>query len=226
MSAELFVRRHLPDLVIRLALGLAFAIMAGICLRSGFAELQKIDFDDPRPYQISQILSIFTVTLYTLIIACLYVLRLRPISHFAGYIPSAAALLGAFLLSALLLLSPREDLPVWVLVFADLLVVTGNIFASVILLRLGRSFSILPESRRLVTHGPYAVVRHPLYLAEAVATIGIAIIYWSPWAMFLVAAQFAFQIVRIHYEEKILKKHFPEYEAYARKTRRLIPGVY
>jgi protein-S-isoprenylcysteine O-methyltransferase Ste14 len=143
-----------------------------------------------------------------------------------GVLPCAAALLGGFLLSALLLLRPREDLPMGALVFADLLVVTGNVFAIVVLLQLGRSFSILPESRRMVTRGPYAVVRHPLYLAEAVASVGVAINFLSPAAVMLVAAQFAAQIARIHYEEKILREHFPAYRIYARKTWRLIPGVY
>jgi protein-S-isoprenylcysteine O-methyltransferase Ste14 len=143
-----------------------------------------------------------------------------------GVVPCATALLGGFLLSALLLLSPRENLPVWTMVCADLLVVIGNILAMIVLLQLGRSFSILPESRQMVTRGPYAVVRHPLYLAEAVATLGLAIDFLSLWALLLVTMQFALQIARIHYEEKVLKKHFPAYAAYARKTWRLIPGIY
>jgi protein-S-isoprenylcysteine O-methyltransferase Ste14 len=159
-------------------------------------------------------------------IACLYVLRLRPVSKFAGAIPCAAAILGGFLMSALLLLSPREDLPLWARITASLLVVVGNAFAIMIILRLGRSFSILPEGRRLVTSGPYAVVRHPLYLAEAVATLGAVINFLSPWALLLVVVQLGLQMVRIHYEEKVLKESFPEYEDYAQRTWRLIPGIY
>ena len=226
MAAELSARRYLLDLLIRLMLGLLFAFAAGACLKSGIAGLQKIDFSNLRPYQISQMLSVFTIGFYTLIVACLYALRLRPVSKFMGILPCATALLGGFLLSALLLLSPRTDLPLAALIFADLLVVTGNIFAMIVLLQLGRSFSILPEGRRMVTRGSYAVVRHPLYLAEAVATLGVAINFLSLWALLLIASQFALQIARIHYEEKVLRQHFPAYEAYARKTPRLIPGVY
>jgi len=226
MNAKLSARRHYLDLLVRFALGLVFAFWAGACLKSGIVGLQEIDSSNLQPRQISQILSVFTIGFYMLVIACLYVLRLRPVSKFMGVTPCATAILGGFLLSALLLLHQREDLPLWAPLFSDLLVVVGNGFAIIALLQLGRSFSILPEGRRMVTHGLYAVVRHPLYLAEAVATLGVAINFFSSWALILVAMQLALQIGRIHYEEKVLKEYFPEYEDYARKTWRLIPGVY
>ena len=226
MTTALSRHRNLLDLLIRIALGITFAFSAGLCLRGGVAGLQEMDFSHPQPHQIAHILSVFAIGLYTLMIACLYVVRLRPVSKFAGALPCAAAILGGFLMSGLLLLSPREYLPIWARVVACLLVVIGNIFAVAILLRLGRSFSILPEGRQLITRGPYAFVRHPLYLAEAVATLGAVINFLSPWALLLVAVQLALQIVRIHYEEKVLKEHFPEYEEYAKRTWRLIPGVY
>lgn len=226
MDNQISKHRDLLDLLIRFALGIAFALWAGICLRGGIAGLREMDLEHPQPHQIGHILSVFAIGLYTLMVACLYVVRLRPVSKFAGAIPCAAAILGGFLMSGLLLLSPCEDLPVWARLVACLLVVIGNGFAIAIMLRLGRSFSILPEGRRLVTEGPYAVVRHPLYLAEAVATLGVVINFLSPWALMLVVAQLALQIVRIHYEEKVLKENFPEYEDYAKKTWRLIPGIY
>jgi protein-S-isoprenylcysteine O-methyltransferase Ste14 len=225
-EAKILNRRYLFDLAIHFALGLTFAFSAGVCLHSSLVGLHKIDFSNPAPGEIGHILSVFVIGLYTLMIACLYVLRLRPVSKFAGAIPCAAAILGGFLMSALLLLSPREDLPLWARIVASLLVVVGNVFAIMIILRLGRSFSILPEGRRLVTKGPYAVVRHPLYLAEAVATLGAVINFLSPWALLLVVLQLGLQIVRIHYEEKVLKESFPEYEDYAKRTWRLIPGIY
>jgi protein-S-isoprenylcysteine O-methyltransferase Ste14 len=218
--------RHAADLLIRFALGLTFAYSAGVCLQTSLVGFQHIDFEHPKPGEIGHMLSVLVIGLYTLMIACLYVLRLRPVSKFAGAIPCAAAILGGFLMSALLLLSPREDLPLWARITASLLVVVGNAFAIMIILRLGRSFSILPEGRRLVTSGPYAVVRHPLYLAEAVATLGAVINFLSPWALLLVVVQLGLQMVRIHYEEKVLKESFPEYEDYAQRTWRLIPGIY
>ena len=44
---------------------------------------------------------------------------------------------------------------------------------------LGKSFSIIPQARRLVREGPYSVVRHPLYLAEEVALLSCLLRFFS-----------------------------------------------
>jgi protein-S-isoprenylcysteine O-methyltransferase Ste14 len=219
-------RHDLIDLGIRAVLGLTFAFSAGVCFKSSIAQFQDIDFDHIDSHLFSHALSVLAIGLYTLMVACLYVLRLRPKSTLSGAGPTAAAILGGFLMSALLFLNQRTDLPLAVQVLACLLVLIGNAFAVYILTHLGRSFSILPESRKLVTSGPYQVVRHPLYLAEAVATLGALIAFLSPWAFLLVAVQITLQLVRIHYEEKVLRETFPEYNDYAKKTWRLIPWIY
>jgi len=214
------------DLAIRFALAITFAVAAGVYLNGALAIVHKINPDHINAYQIGQLLSVLAICLYTLMISILYILRLRARNILSGIAPSAAAILGGFLMSALLFFSPRDDLPLWALITASALVVIGNIFTVLVLLSLGRSFSILPEGRRLVTHGPYAVVRHPLYLAEAVAAVGALINFLSPWTFLLVGLQLVLQMVRIHYEEKVLHETFPEYADYAQKTWRLIPGIY
>jgi protein-S-isoprenylcysteine O-methyltransferase Ste14 len=219
-------RQQAIDFGIRAILGLTFAFSAGICFKNALEQFQAIDPGHLDAELFSHALSVLAIGLYTLMVACLYALRLRPQSKLSGAGPTAAAILGGFLMSGLLLLNPRPDLPLAVQIAACLLVLIGNGFAVYILTHLGRSFSILPESRKLVTSGPYQLVRHPLYLAEAVATLGALIAFLSPWALLLVAVQITLQIVRIHYEEKTLSESFPEYEDYARRTWRLIPGIY
>jgi protein-S-isoprenylcysteine O-methyltransferase Ste14 len=220
------MRRDWIDLGIRAALALTFAFAAGVYCHNALAEFSVMDPDHFDAHKFTRGLSIAAVGLYTAMIACLYALRLRAKSTASGFWSSAAAILGSFLMSGLLLLTPRMDLPLGVQLMACLLVLAGNIFAVYILVHLGRSFSILPQSRKLVTSGPYQVVRHPLYLAEAVATLGAMISFLSPWALALVAVQIILQIIRIHYEEKVMHETFSEYKDYAKRTWRLIPGIY
>jgi protein-S-isoprenylcysteine O-methyltransferase Ste14 len=109
---------------------------------------------------------------------------------------------------------------------STLLTLAGNALAIVVLTQLRGSFSIMAEARQLVTTGVYRVVRHPLYLAEEIALIGVVMQYLSLWTALLLAAQIAFQLRRMHNEEIILGETFPEYAAYKATTARLIPGIY
>jgi protein-S-isoprenylcysteine O-methyltransferase Ste14 len=65
-----------------------------------------------------------------------------------------------------------------------------------------------------------------LYLAEMVATCGVMLGYRQPWAGLIVLASIGLQLRRMHFEEEVMRSTYPEYEAYARTTARLIPGVY
>jgi len=82
-------------------------------------------------------------------------------------------------------------------VASTLQILCGVVFALYAVLELGRSFSVMPEARRLVTNGPYSVIRHPVYLGEAVALAGVTSQYLSPWALLLLALQFIFQLERM-----------------------------
>lgn len=152
-------------------------------------------------------------------------IRSRPVNKARGWGPRISALLGLTLGNLLLLLDRSTASPIIDLVSTSLLI-AGNYLCVVVLLHLGRSISIMAEARRLVTSGPYSVVRHPLYLAEEVATIGIFLQFLSWQAALVLAVHFVFQIRRMLNEERVLAETFPEYRAYAQRTARLIPGVW
>ena len=175
-------------------------------------------------YAIHIVMQLSTIV-FMMLIAAAVILRTRPSGKAGGLEPRISALLGTFLIYSITAF-PRRDLPLSLEAVSTSLTMIGNIGAIVAVLQLGRSFSIMAESRELVTSGSYRLVRHPLYLAEEIATIGVFIQYASVWSALLLVAQFAVQLRRMHNEELVLTGSFPEYDAYRRTTARLIPRVY
>jgi protein-S-isoprenylcysteine O-methyltransferase Ste14 len=206
--------------------GTIFAFFAVLSLRMGLMHLKSLDFAHPDLEVLGKSMSVFSIGLYGLMVMALYVVRLRTCSKSAGIVPSVAAFLGSFMLFSLLLIGPCNQLPVWARLLSSFLLFSGNVGAILVLFWLGRSFSILPEGRKLITTGPYAIVRHPLYLIEALSTLGSIINFWSWQAVSLFVVQIVMQLIRMHYEETVLRESFPEYADYATRTKRLIPWVY
>jgi protein-S-isoprenylcysteine O-methyltransferase Ste14 len=165
-----------------------------------------------------------TIT-FLLLIGAVVILRTRPSAKASGLEPRISALLGTFLMYGIVLF-PRRDLSLSAVVISTLLTTVGSVGAVVTLSQLGRSFSIMAETRQLVTTGPYRFVRHPLYLAEEIAFIGLFIQFASVWTALLLIVQIAFQLRRMRNEELVLAASFPEYDAYRRNTARLLPGIY
>jgi len=95
---------------------------------------------------------------------------------------------------------------------------------------LGHRFSglvaIQPE-HSLVTDGIYGVIRHPSYLGLLLTSLGWGLAFRSGVGLLLTLATTIVVIGRISAEEKLLASHFgEEYEAYRRRTARLLPGIY
>jgi protein-S-isoprenylcysteine O-methyltransferase Ste14 len=159
------------------------------------------------------------------ILVVMFAVRHVPQRTAPGFYPRCAAVAGTFLSVGMVQL-PLQELSYALYLASLLLIIGGTGLAIYAALVLGRSISILPEARRLVTWGPYALVRHPLYLGEIVATAGMALQYFSVWALLLLALVCAFQLQRMNYEERVLLRVFPQYKDYMARTARLIPGVY
>ncbi len=171
------------------------------------------------------ILSKLAAFLFAVIVIGLLFARRPPKSGTDRILPKAMAILGTYLTVAILAL-PQPHLPVWALAASTVLIFSGSAFSVYALIFLGRSISLMPEARKLVTSGPYTVVRHPLYLGEGIALTGTVIQYISPWAVLLFAAQICCQLYRMGCEEEVLTEAFPEYDAYSMRSFRVIPGLY
>jgi protein-S-isoprenylcysteine O-methyltransferase Ste14 len=223
-----FAKLHqsrLYDLLMRVPL-LGYAVFFATLQMAGLASYVH-EADAARPlvfYAIGMVMRLSTIT-FLLLLAAATILRARPTGKARGLEPRISAMIGAFLVYAIPLF-PRRELPVIAEMVSTLLVLFGSAAAIYTLLQLGRSFSLMAEARRLVTSGPYRLVRHPLYLAEELAVIGISMQFFSLSAAFVLAVQIAFQLRRMHNEEAVLAESFPEYAAYRQRTARLLPGVY
>lgn len=94
---------------------------------------------------------------------------------------------------------------------------------------LGRNWSSHPamkEHHQLVTTGPYAYVRHPIYSGILLAALGTAIVSSIFGVAMFIFISIAFAW-RMNKEEKILLDLFPEqYPEYQKHTKRLVPFVW
>jgi protein-S-isoprenylcysteine O-methyltransferase Ste14 len=82
------------------------------------------------------------------------------------------------------------------------------------------------EGAPLLASGPYRIVRHPMYAGAILMALGWAI-FSRGWLTFGYAALlFALFDVKTRREERWLLAKFPEYAAYRRRIRKLIPFIY
>jgi protein-S-isoprenylcysteine O-methyltransferase Ste14 len=175
----------------------------------------------------ARLMSSASVVGFLLMIAWLTIVRSAPVARASGAMPRIAAILGTWLfLLGSPFLTRRTDLGAPFLLSAASLTLLGELLTLLFLRWLGRCFSIVPEARKLVTTGPYRIVRHPLYAAELLAVIGIVLQFASVEAVALAALQFGFQIMRMRNEEVVLRTAFPEYAGYMLRTQRIIPGIW
>lgn len=106
--------------------------------------------------------------------------------------------------------------------------VLGAALAVTALASLGSHFSIVPEAQSLVATGPYRWLRHPMYFAEILMIVGIAVSNLRITYMVGAVCVIWLQIYRIRVEEQLLSTTFPRaYKKFVARTRyRLIPCVW
>lgn len=177
---------------------------------------EKIDF-----WQLVLVSRVFALIFLALTVF-LTVLRLPPKKSAVGMEPRITSIAGTFFLMLLVVVPTGSPGPA-LQILATVLIVAGTILSICCAVFLGRSFSIMATARRLVTNGPYSLVRHPLYIAEAITIIGIVIANLSFAAVTVGAIQFALQYRRMLNEERVLREAFPEYAAYAATVPMLVP---
>jgi protein-S-isoprenylcysteine O-methyltransferase Ste14 len=176
------------------------------------------------PFIWVQFFALLAAAGFDLLLIYLLVVRDKPVAKSKGVLPRFFGVLGTFTGVGILQL-PVAQLSLGMQILAAALIGLGSLGSMLVLWWLGKSFSIMPEARKLVTGGPYAYVRHPLYAVEIITIIGTAVQFTPPWSWVIALAVVALLWIRSHYEEQVLEAAYPEYGAYRAKTARFIPGV-
>jgi protein-S-isoprenylcysteine O-methyltransferase Ste14 len=122
-----------------------------------------------------------------------------------------------------------SEVPFWLVIFADCGIAIGlfiqflifkeNSFASA-------TIRIMRE-QRVISTGPYAVVRHPMYAGGVLVNFMLPMALGSWWALWASFLWLAAVILRVLDEEKLLREGLAGYEDYCGRVRdRLVPGVW
>jgi len=121
-------------------------------------------------------------------------------------------------------------LPDWVFYPGVFLMLLGVLVRQWAIAVLGRFFSLtvrVATDHRVVTRGPYRLVRHPSYTGVLITFIGLGLAVQSLGGLLVLLGVFSLSYgYRIRVEEKTLLSELgPDYASYMRRTKRLVPFI-
>jgi len=83
------------------------------------------------------------------------------------------------------------------------------------------------ENQRVISTGPYAIVRHPMYASASLYLLGTPLALGSYWGLVPIVAMIPFLIWRLFDEEHFLARNLPGYVEYQKRVRhRLVPFIW
>lgn len=139
------------------------------------------------------------------------------------------ALAAVLILSALDWRFGWSNVPLWVIVFGDVLVAGGLYLTFVVLQQNSFAASTIEtmQGQAVISTGLYGLVRHPMYLGALIMCIGIPLALGSYWGLLIVVVVIPVLVLRIGDEEKMLIDELKGYDDYRARVRsRLIPGIW
>ncbi|RXG95101.1 protein-S-isoprenylcysteine methyltransferase [Bradyrhizobium vignae] len=215
MSTIVLSKTSAYDRAMQLFGGMWFMLLAlGVAIKLGSSA------GDPWP----SLLSSFCLAVFYVLLALLTITRSPAKAQADGLLPRIAAFVGTYMPWTIAFFGKTDQaLPN---LASTACVLIGMIMMLITIRHLGRSFSLVPQARNVVQTGPYRWIKHPLYLAEEVALLGVVLRSLTPLTVILLVLHIGVQICRIHYEEDLLRRNCPEYSGYEASRWRLIPYVW
>jgi protein-S-isoprenylcysteine O-methyltransferase Ste14 len=145
-------------------------------------------------------------------------------------------MLGTSVAFLALLVVPAPDhrfgwspVPFAVVVAGDALVAIGFYLSSRVYRSnpFGSATIEVAENQTVVSRGPYAIVRHPMYASALLYLVGTPLALGSYWGLIPIAAILPLVVWRLLDEERLLARRLPGYAEYQRRVRdRLVPFVW
>ena len=122
-----------------------------------------------------------------------------------------------------------SSVPIWLVLLADAIVLAG-FFLNFLVIRVNSYASRvveIQEGQQVITSGPYALVRHPMYLSIILILLATPVALGSYWGVIPTIAYLPLLAARAKNEEELLVNNLPGYREYMQKTRyRLFPGIW
>jgi len=122
-----------------------------------------------------------------------------------------------------------SSVPTAIVILGNVLIVSANV-GFILVFRentFGAATIQVVEGQRVISTGPYAVVRHPMYSWGLLMMLGIPLALGSWWGLLIAGASVAGIVVRLLDEERFLAGNLPGYADYMRSVRyRLVPLVW
>jgi len=122
-----------------------------------------------------------------------------------------------------------SSVPVWFVILSDIIVFLGYVLIFFVFKENSYASRIIEvqENQKVITTGPYSVIRHPMYVGVTLMYVFMPIALGSYWALLFFVPIIAIVVFRILNEEKVLRRGLAGYEEYMKKVRyRLVPGIW
>lgn len=122
-----------------------------------------------------------------------------------------------------------SNVPMWLVVIATILVVSGYILFIIVMKQNSYASRVIEiqQNQKVIDYGLYSKVRHPMYLAAIIIMLSSPLVLGSYYALISMALYPLIIIFRIKNEEEVLKKGLAGYDEYLKKVKyRLIPLIW
>jgi len=132
-----------------------------------------------------------------------------------------------FVIGAVVLLAATRSL-----FSSSVVVIAAQLLAVGIMMWARRSFpeksfrvDAIPSAETVIRRGPYRLIRHPMYSAALLFIWAAVLSHLSIWTVAIGVVVTIIAALRVVFEERFLRDRYPEYAAYARVTKAIVPHV-